>query len=103
TAHPVLGLHMPNDRLDGGAAVHLEADRRGNPAHLAADPDAEPLCVVVAAIAFVDIDAPGLDPGQRFQLVDHWPQSVAVEGTTVQCLGVQHELTAFGPAGRGRY
>jgi hypothetical protein len=33
--------------------------------------------VVVAAIAFVDVDAAGLDPGQRFQLRDHrskvWP------------------------------
>ena len=54
-AHLVLGRHMPNDLLDGGAAVHLASDGRSNPANLAADPDAEPLCVVVAAIAFVDI------------------------------------------------
>ena len=38
-AYPALGLHMPNDRLDGGAAVHLASDRPGNPAHLAADPE----------------------------------------------------------------
>jgi hypothetical protein len=77
---------MPNDRLDGGAAVHLASDRRGNPAHLAADPDAEPLCVVVAAIALSTWMRWVSIPVQRFQLGDHWPQSVAVEGTTVQCL-----------------
>src|SRR5215469_18723710 len=94
-AHPVLGLDMPNDRLDSGAATHLAADRGGDAAHLAADPDAEFLGVVVAAIAFVDVDATGLDPGQRFQFRDDRPQSVAVEGIAVQCLGVQYKLTAF--------
>ena len=59
-AHPVLGLHVPNDRLDGGAAAHLAADWGGDAAHLATDPDAELLGVVVAAIAFVDVDAAGL-------------------------------------------
>jgi hypothetical protein len=48
---------MPNDRLDGGAAAHLAADRGGDAAHLAADPDAKFLGVGVAAIAFVDVDA----------------------------------------------
>ena len=50
-AHPVLGLDVPNDRLDGGATPHLAADRSGDAAHLAADPDAELLCVIVAAVA----------------------------------------------------
>src|SRR5215471_21243377 len=85
--HPMLGLDVPNDRLDRRAAAHLAADRSGDAAHpgsgpgraLAADPDAELLCVIVAAVAFVDVNAAGLDPGQRFQLGDHRPQSVAVE------------------------
>jgi len=64
-AHPVLGLHVANDRLDCGAATHFATDRGGDAAHLAADPDAELLRMIVAAIAFVDVDAPGLDPGQR--------------------------------------
>jgi hypothetical protein len=76
SAHPVLGLDMPNDRLDGGAAAHLAADRGGDAAHLAADPDAELLLVVVTAIALIDMDAAGLDPGQRFQLGDDRAQSV---------------------------
>src|SRR5262249_62353002 len=51
---------MSNDRLDRGAAPHLAADRGGDAAHLAAYPDAELLGVVVAAIAFVDVDAAGV-------------------------------------------
>src|SRR5215469_3970106 len=58
--HPVLGLDVPNDRLDYGAAAHLAADRGGDAADLAADPDAELLCVVVAAIALVDVNAEGV-------------------------------------------
>jgi hypothetical protein len=57
--------------------------------------------VVVAAIAFVDVDAAGLDPGQRLQLRDHRSQGVAVKGIAVQPLGVQHKLAAFGFGGRG--
>ena len=57
----------------------------------------------VAAIAFIDVDTTGLNPGQRFQFGDHRPQGVAIKGVAVQCLGVQHKLTAFGLAGRGRH
>jgi hypothetical protein len=46
----VLGLDGVNDRLDRGAAAHLATDWGGDTAHLAADPDAEPLWVIVAAI-----------------------------------------------------
>src|SRR5262249_21433977 len=95
-AHPVLGLEVANDRLDRGTAAHLAADRGSDAAHLAADPDAEFVCVVVTAIALVDMDAAGLDPGQRFQFGDHRPQSVAIKGVVVQGLGVQHKLAAFG-------
>src|SRR5437763_3078104 len=40
-AHSVLGLDMADDRLDRSAAFHLAADRFGDPANLAADPDPE--------------------------------------------------------------
>jgi hypothetical protein len=43
------------------------------------------LCVVVVAIALVDMDATGLDPGQPLQLHDDWRQSVAVRRIAVQC------------------
>jgi len=39
----VLGLEMANDGLDGGAAFHLAADRSGDRADLAGDPDPEPV------------------------------------------------------------
>ena len=82
-------------RLDGGATAHLAADRGGDAAPLAADPDPELLCVIVAAIA----PAAGLDPPQRFQLGDHRAQSVAVKGIAVQCLGVPAQ-TARRPLSR---
>jgi hypothetical protein len=54
----------------------------------------ELLGVAVAAIAFVDVDAAGLDPGQCFQLGNARPQGVAVKRVGVHCLGVQHNLAA---------
>jgi putative transposase len=41
---------MADDRLDGGPTLHLATDGSGDAAHLAADPDAEFVRVVVAAI-----------------------------------------------------
>src|ERR1700726_4286493 len=65
---------MADDRLDCGAPFHLAADRSGDPAHLAADPDPELLFVIVAAVAFVDMDAAGFDPGLLLQFGDDRPQ-----------------------------
>jgi hypothetical protein len=36
--------------------------------------------MVVAAVAFVDVDAAGFDLGQRFQLGDDRPQGAASKG-----------------------
>ena len=94
-AHAVLGLDVADDRLDRGAPLHLAADRGGDAPDLAGDPDAELLLVIVAAIALVDMDAAGFDPGQLLQLGDDRPQRVAVERIAVQRLGMEHELTAF--------
>ena len=99
--HPMLRLHVPDDRLDRGASFHFVADRPGHAAHLPGDPGAEFLFVVVAAIAFVHMDATGLDPSQRLQLGDDRSQGMTVEGVSMQCLGVQHKLAAFGLGGRG--
>jgi hypothetical protein len=55
----MVGLDVANDWLDRGASAHRAADRSGDAAHLAPDPDVEPLWVVVAAIAFVDIGCGG--------------------------------------------
>ncbi len=88
-AHTVLGLEVADDRLDRGAALHLAADRTGDATDLAGDPDPELVRMVVAAIAAIDMNAAGFDPGQLFQFGDHWGQSVAVKRVVVECLGVQ--------------
>ena len=68
----------------------------GDPADLAGDPDPELVRVVVAAIALVDMDAAGLDPGELFEIGDDRPQRVAVKRIAVQRLGMEHELAALG-------
>src|SRR5579883_266781 len=50
--------------------------------------------MVMAAIALVDVDGTGRHAGLSFEIGDHRTKRVAVEGVTVQGLGVQHELTA---------
>ncbi len=67
-AHAVFGLGVADDRLDGGTALHLAPDQSGHSADLAGDPDPELLLVIVAAIALVDVDAAGFDPGQFFEV-----------------------------------
>jgi hypothetical protein len=62
--HPVLGLEVANDRLGHGAAPHLTADGAVTWRAWPLIQTAELLGVVVAAIAFVDVDAAGLDPGR---------------------------------------
>ena len=101
-AHPVLGLEVPNDRLDRGAAAHLAADRRDDAAYLAADPDAELLSVVVAAIAFVDVNATGFHPVQRFQLGDHRPQGMSSKGLPCSALACSTNWPPLG-FGPGRH
>jgi hypothetical protein len=64
---------VPDHWLDGGAPPHLASDRGSDAADLAGDPDAELLRVIVPAIAFVDVDAAGLDTGQLFQFGDDRP------------------------------
>jgi hypothetical protein len=56
-AHPVVIPEMADYGLDGGATPHLAPDPLGNPTGLAADPDLEPIGIVVAAIGLVAVDA----------------------------------------------
>lgn len=79
---------MSDDRLDGGAALHLAADRSGHPSDLARDEDPEAVRVGVAAIAAVDMDAADGDAGERLQAGDHGSEGVAVERVAVQRRGV---------------
>jgi hypothetical protein len=51
--------------------------------------------MLMAAISLVDMDAAGRDAGEAFQVLDHWPERVAVIGIAVKRRGVEHELTAL--------
>src|ERR1700730_14664319 len=101
TAHPVVVLEMADHGLDGGATSHLAADDLGNPAGLAADPDLEPIGIVVAAIPLVAVDAAHRNTCEYFKIGDDGTKRVAVIGVAVQRLGVQHELPALGRGDRG--
>jgi hypothetical protein len=61
---------------------------------LAANPDLEPIGIVVAAIALVAVDAAHRDPGDLFEIGDDGTKGMAVIRVAVQRLGVQHELPA---------
>ena len=91
---------MADHRLDGGATPHLATDGFGDTANLAADPDLEPVGIVVAAVALVAVDAAHCDPCELFEIGDDGTERVAVLGIAVQGLGMQHELPAFGRGGR---
>jgi hypothetical protein len=93
--HPVPVLEVADHRLDGGAAAHLAADGGGDAADLARDPDAEAVGMVVAAIAFIDMDAADLDAGEGLDAGDDGSERMAVVGIAVQRLGVEDELAAL--------
>src|SRR5512133_2406128 len=92
-AHSVVVLEMADHRLDGSATPHLATDGLGDTANLAADPDLEPVGIVVAAIALVAVDAARCDTCELFEIGDDGTERVAVIGIAVQGLGMQHELT----------
>src|SRR3984893_15122529 len=94
-------LEMADHGLDGGAAAHLAADGLADPSDLAADPDLEPIGIVVAAITLVAVDALLRISCELFEIGDDGTERVAVIGVTVQRLGVQHELSAPGRGDRG--
>ena len=100
-AHSVVILEMADHGLDGSAAARLAADGFGDPADLAADPDLEPIGIVVAAIALIAVDAMHRDPGEVLKIGDDRTERVAVIRVAVQRLGVQHELAALGRGDRG--
>ena len=94
-------LEMADHGLDGGATAHLAADGFGDPADLAADPDLEPVGIVVAAIALVAVDAADRNTCELFEIGDDGTERMAVIRVAVQRLGVQHELPALGRGDRG--
>ncbi|KRR01952.1 hypothetical protein CQ10_41300 [Bradyrhizobium valentinum] len=75
--HSVVVLEMADHRLDSGTTPHLAVDGFGDAANLAADPDLEPVGIVVAAIALVALDAARCDTCELFEIGDDgnraWP------------------------------
>ena len=57
-------LEMADHGLDGGSVPHLAADGFGDTADLAADPDLEPVGIIVATIALVDMDPANSSAGE---------------------------------------
>jgi len=71
-------LEMADHGLDGGATAHLATDGFGDPADLAADPDLEPVRIVVTAIALVAMDAAHCGTCELFEIGDDGTERVAV-------------------------
>src|SRR4051794_6877072 len=100
---------MADDRFDGGAPAHLAADGLGDTPDLTADPDLEPVRIVVAAIALVAVDAADRDTCKLFEIGDGGAESMAIIWVAVsmaiiwvavQRLGMKHELPALGRGDR---
>src|SRR5256886_17492323 len=60
-AHAVILLEVADDGFDGGAPAHLSAAGLGATPDLAADPELEPVRLVVASLALVAVDAADRD------------------------------------------
>ena len=92
-------LEMADHGLDGSSASHLAANDFCDAADLAANPDPEPVGIVVAAIALVAVDAADSNTCELFEISDDGTERVAVVRIAMQRLGMQHELSAFGRGG----
>src|SRR5437773_8648437 len=82
---------MADDWFDGGSPPHLAANGFGDALNLAADPDAELLFVIVAAITLVDMDAAGLNAGlllpcKALACSTNWPPLGLVAGVAIDTL-----------------
>src|ERR1700746_2527738 len=96
----VILLEVAVDGFDGGAPAPLAADGLGDTPDLAADPDLEPVRIVVAAIALVAVDAADRDTCKLFEIGDGGAGSMAIIWVAVQRLGMKHELPALGRGDR---
>ena len=99
-AEMVLGFHVSDDGLDGGAASQLALDGAEHAALLSGDEDTVWVSRIVAAVSFVDIGTLDLGPSEPLGVLDRGPQRVPIIRIARQCLGVQDELAA-GRAGVG--
>jgi hypothetical protein len=77
---------VADDGFDGGAPAHLAADGLGDTPDLAADPELEPVRIVVAAIALVAVDAADRDNCKLFEIGDDGAESVPSYGLPCSAL-----------------
>src|SRR5262249_50737475 len=87
-------LEVADDGFNGGAPAHLAADGLGDTPDLAADPDLEPVWIVVAAIALVAVDAADRDTCKLFEIGDDGAERVAIIRADVQRRGAQRHPQA---------
>ena len=73
-------LEMADYGLDGSSASHLAANDFCDAADLAANPDPEPVGIVVAAIALVAVDAARCDTCELLEIGDDGTERVAFIG-----------------------
>jgi hypothetical protein len=71
-------LEMADHGLDGSSASHLAANDFCDAADLAANPDPEPVGIVVAAIALVAVDSADSNTCELFEISDDGTERVAV-------------------------
>ena len=92
-------VEMADHGLDSSSASHLAANDFCDAVDLAANPDPEPVGIVVAAIALVAVDAADSNTCELFEISDDGTERVADVRIAMQRLGMQHELSAFGRGG----
>ena len=85
--HPMVVLEMADYGLDGSSALHLAANDFCDAADLAANPDPEPVGIVVAAIALVAVDAADRNTCELFEISDDGTERVAVVRIAMQSSG----------------
>ena len=105
SAHAVIGLQMPDDRLDGGTASQFAFDLFGDAPSLARDehPELVRFRRIVTAIAAISDDALDRGADLSLHLWDHNGQRVTVIGRARQRLHMRHELTALRGVQRRRH
>ena len=92
--HPMAVLEVADHGLDGGSASYLAANDFCDAAALAADPDPEPVGIVVAAIALVAVDAADSNTCELFEISDDGTERVAVVRIAMQRLSMQQLTTS---------
>src|SRR5215813_2554435 len=83
--------------MTGSMAARRRISRRCDTPDLAADPDLEPVRIVVAAIALVAVDAADRDTCKLFEIGDDGAERVAMIWVAVQRLGLPGRPRAYLP------